>query len=430
MSFAVWLEHHRRSLLFVAAALALAGIYGGVTLPVGLFPVVQFPRIRIEIETGTMPARQMLVEVTEPLEEVARAVPGATGISSTTSRGAAQIFVEFPWGSDMRQALLGVGAAFAQKLPELPPGTRYQALQMSPNAIMPFVSYALISKEVPPAELSRLARYQIVPLLTGIPGVSRVGVLGGQTPEIQVAISPPKLAAYGLTIADISTALSTTNTVKALGRLEDNDLLYLTISNNAFTSVASVANVPVRTSAGGIVRLADIAKVTMGTVPQWLLVQDNGQPAVTFDVYQQDNANSLSLATTVGQRLSAFMRIQPKSIELYKWYDQTDLIRSSISAVAEAIAIGLVFAALVIVAALRNWRIMLVAMIVVPLSVLITVLLLSLFGMSFNIMTLGGIAAAIGLLIDDVIVMIEHIARRVGVPDLRAARAAVLPAAT
>jgi multidrug efflux pump subunit AcrB len=276
----------------------------------------------------------------------------------------------------MRQALLGVGAAFAQKLPELPPGTLYQALQMSPNAIMPFVSYALISKEVTLAELSRLARYQIVPLLTGIPGVSRVGVLGGQTPQVQVALSPPKLAAYGLTLAEISNALSATNTVKALGRLEDNDLLYLTISNNAFTSVESVANVAVRTAAGAIV----------------------------------------------------FMRTQPKSIELYKWYDQTDLVRSSISAVAEAIAIGLVFAALVIVAPLRNWRVTLVAMIVVPLSVLITVLLLSLLGMSFNIMTLGGIAAAIGLLIDDVIVMIEHIARRVGVPGLRAPHAAVLPA--
>ena len=429
MSFAGWIEHHRRSLLFVAVALALAGVYAGITLPVGLFPVVQFPRIRIEIETGSMPARQMLIEVTEPLEEVARAVPGAIGITSTTSRGAAQIFVEFPWGSDMQQSLLGVGAAFAQKLPELPPGTRYDALQMSPNAIMPFVSYALISKEVSPAELRRIAQYQIVPLLTGISGVRRVGVLGGQTPEVQVAVSPPKLAAYGLTLADISNALSATNTVKAVGRLEDNDLLYLTISNNAFTSVTSVANVAVRTTAGAIVRLADIAKVTMGAVPQWLLVEDNGQPAVTFDVYQQDNADSLSLASTVSQRLAAFMRTQPKSIDLYKWYDQTDLVRSSISAVEEAIAIGLVFAALVILAALRNWRVTLVAMIIVPLSVLITVLLLSLLGVTFNIMTLGGIAAAIGLLIDDVIVMIEHIARRVGVPGLPEAHAAVLAAA-
>ena len=429
MSFVAWIEHHRRSLLFVAFALALAGIYAGVTLPVGLFPAVQFPRIRVEIEGGSMPTKQMLVEVTEPLEEVARAVPGAIGITSTTSRGAAQIFIDFPWGSDMAQALLGVDAAFAQKLSELPPGTHYLALRMSPSAIMPFVSYALISKEIDPAELRHLAEYQIVPLLTGIPGVRRVGVLGGQTPEVQVAVSPPKLAAYGLTLADVTNAISATNTVKAVGRLEDNDLLYLTIGNNSFTSLASVTNVSVRNSAGAIVRLANIAKVTMGAVPQWLLVDDNGQPAVTFDVYQQDNADSLSLASIVDERVTAFMQAQPKSIHFYKWYDQTDLVHSSISAVEEAIAIGLVFAAFVIFGALRSWRVALVALIVVPLSVLITVLLLSLLGLTFNIMTLGGIAAAIGLLIDDVIVVIEHIARRAGVPGLAEARATVLPAA-
>jgi multidrug efflux pump subunit AcrB len=429
MSFAGWLEYHRRSLLFVAFALALAGIYAGVTLPVGLFPVVRFPRIRIEIGAGSMPARQMLIEVTEPFEEVARAVPGASGITSRTSRGSAQIFVDFPWGTDMRQALLAVDAAFAQELAKLPAGTRYTAIEMSPNVLMPFVSYALISKTVASADLRRLAQYQITPLLTGIAGIRRVGVLGGATPEVEVSISPQKLAAYRLTLADVAKAIAATNTVNAVGRLEDNDLLYLTISNNAFTSVASVGRVELRSAKGGIVRLSDLGRVSMGTVPRWLLVDDNGRPAVTFDVYQQDSADSLSLEKEVAARLAGFMKKQPKSIHLYKWYDQTELVRSSIAAVEEAILIGLGFSALVILAYLRNWRVMLVAMTVVPLSVLITVLLLALLGMSFNIMTLGGIAAAIGLLIDDVIVMIEHIARRAGVPGLEGAQSAVLLAA-
>jgi multidrug efflux pump subunit AcrB len=429
MSFVAWIEHHRRSLVFLAFALALAGIYAGVTLPVGLFPVVDFPRIRVEVSAGSMPARQMLIEVTEPLEEAARAVPGAVGITSRTSRGSAQLFVDFPWGTDMRQALLSVDAAFAQQLPSLPRGTRYTALQMSPNALMPFVSYALISNRASPAALRRLAQYQIAPLLTGIPGVRRVGVLGGKTPEVEVSISPEKLAAYGLTLADVANAIAATNTVNAVGRLEDNDLLYLTVANNAFRSLAAVADVELRNGKGGIVRLGDLARVSMGSVPQWLLVDDNGRPAVTFDVYQQDSADSLSLARQVAERLALFMRSQPKSIHLYKWYDQTELVRSAITALEEAIAIGLVFAGAVILASLRNWRVTLVATIVVPLSVLITVLLLSLLGMSFNIMTLGGIAAAIGLLIDDVIVMIEHIARRAGLPGLADSRRAVLLAA-
>ncbi|MGH7111143.1 MAG: efflux RND transporter permease subunit [Stellaceae bacterium] len=429
MSFAGWLEHHRRSLLFVVFALALAGLLAEITLPAGLFPVVSFPRIRVEVSTGSMPARQMLIQVTEPLEEVARAVPGAVGVTSTTSRGAAQIYVDFPWGTSMRQAFLSVDAAFAQKLPSLPPGTTYTALQMSPNAIMPFVSYALISNTVPPAELRHLAQYQIAPLLTGIAGVRKIGILGGETPEVQVTVSPQRLAAHGLTLTSLTNALAAANTLKAVGRLADNDRLFLTISNNAFASLASVADIEIGNGKGGIVRLGDIAEVTMGSVPQWLLVDNNGRPAVTFDVYQQDQANSLSLAKEVGQRLAAFMQTQPKAIHLYKWYDQTELVRSSVAALEEAILIGLVFAALVIFAALRNWRAALVAIIVVPLSVLITVLLLSVWGMTFNIMTLGGIAAVIGLLIDDAIVMIEQIARRAGVPGLADARAAVLPAA-
>jgi len=429
MSFSAWVESHRRSLLTVAFALALAGVFAAISLPVGLFPVTSFPRIRVEIDAGSMPARQMLVDVTEPLEQVARAVPGAQDVTSTTSRGSAEIFVNFPWGYDMNQALLAVDAAFAQKLPTLPQGTSYDIIQMSPNVIMPFVSYALVSKSISPSDLRQLAEYQIVPLLTGIAGVRRVGVLGGQTPEVQVAVDPNRLRAYGLTLADVSNVLSQTNSIQAVGRLEDNDLLYLAIDNNAFTSIDSVRNVVLHTGSDGIVRLGDIAKVTMGAVPKWMLVEDNGKPAVTFDVYQQDRADSLSLATEVQKRLDAFMKTQPRSIELYKWYDQTQLVRSSVTALEEAILIGLVFAALVLLAFLRNWRVTLVAMMVVPLSVMITVLLLSLLGMTFNIMTLGGIAAAIGLLIDDVIVMIEHIARRTGVPGIENPGATVLEAA-
>ena len=191
----------------------------------------------------------------------------------------------------------------------------------------------------------------------------------------------------------------------------------------------SVQNVALHTGADGIVRLGEVANVFMGSVPQWLLVDVEGRPAVTIDVYQQDHADSLTLATAVQQRLDAFMKTQPKSIHLAKWYDQTELVRSSIGAVEEAILIGLVFAAFVLLAFLRNWRVTLVAMTIVPLSVAITVLLLSVLGMTFNIMTLGGVAAAIGLLVDDVIVMIEHIARRAGVPGIENARGTILHAA-
>lgn len=429
MTLVSWIDRYRLPILFVAFMLALAGLYAAVSIPIGLFPLTSFPRIRIEVDAGSMPARKMLVDVTQPLETAARAVPGAKGVSSTTSRGSAQIFVNFPWGSDMARALMRVDSALAQKIPDLPSGTSYSAAQMSPNAIMPFVSYALLSNQVSPARLRDIARHQILPLLTGIPGVRKVGILGGKTPEIQVSISPHVLKSHGLTLRDVAHAISATNTVAAAGRLEDNRLLYLAVDSNAFKSVDSVRNVTVRTKGGGVVPLSAIATIKMGVAPQWQLVNVNGKPAVTFDVFQQDRADSLTLATQVSQRLRAFMKTQPESIHLYKWYDQTQLVRSSITALEEAIGLGLLFAAGVLFWFLRNWRVTAVAMIVVPMSVLCSVLILWLLGMTLNIMTLGGIAAAIGLLIDDVIVMIEHIARRAGHPGQANPRASVLHAA-
>ncbi len=423
------LDHHRRAILSVVVALALAGLFAGIALPVGLFPVTSFPRIRVEIDAGSMPAKQTLIDVTEPLEEVARAIPGAVNVESTTSRGSAEIFVDFPWGFDMNQALLRVDSAFAQKLPDLPQGPAYDAIQMSPTAIAPFISYALVSDKESPAALRRLAKYQLTPLLSGIEGVRRVIAMGGQTPEVQVRIRPERLAAYGLTLDEVANAISATNSISAVGRLEDNDLLFLAIDNNAFTSLKSVADMALKTPKGGVIRLSDLGSIQMGSVPQWLLVNDNGKPAVTVDVYQQDTADSLTLGKEVDLRLRKFMKTQPTSIHLVKWYDQTELVRSSIGAVEEAILIGIVFAGFVVWGFLRNWRVTAVAMAIVPASVLITVLLLYALGMSFNIMTLGGIAAAIGLLIDDAIVMIEHIARRSGVPGIEDPQRTVLQAA-
>jgi multidrug efflux pump subunit AcrB len=416
------LDHHRRAILSVVLALALAGLFAAIALPVGLFPVTSFPRIRVEVNAGSMPAKQMLIDVTEPLEDVARAVPGAVNVESTTSRGTAQLYVDFPWGYNMKQALLRVDSAFAQKLPDLPQGSTYDAIQMSPTAIAPFMSYALISDKVSPAKLRRLAKYQLTPLLSGIEGVRRVAVLGGQTPEVQVRVSPEKLATYGLTLDQVASAISSTNAVRAVGRLEDNDLLYLVVNNNAFTSVKSVSNMALRTAKGGVIRLSDLGAVTMGAKPQWLLVNDNGKPAVTLGIYQQTSADSLSLAREVESRLHGFMKTQPRSIHLIKWYDQTELVRSSISAVEEAILIGILFAGFVVWGFLRSWRVTVVAMAIVPASVLITVLLLYGLGFSFNIMTLGGIAAAIGL-------MIEHIARRAGAPGVDDPKRTVLQAA-
>ena len=251
-----------------------------------------------------MPAKQMLIDVTQPLEEAARAIPGALNVVSTTSRGAAQIFVDFPWGSNMTQALLRVDTAFAQTLPQLPPGTAYDAIEMSPNMIMPFVSYALVSDDTSAAELRRMAQYQIGPQLTGIGGIRRVGVIGGQTPEIQVSLDPLKLQAYGL--SDCPSRRDHRRGQRhqlggpaggqrpALPHPAKRCLHLDRIGARRWRCARPTAG-----SCGSPIS----ATIEMGSVPQWLLVMDNGKPAVTFDVYQQDDADSLQLAKAVQAKL-------------------------------------------------------------------------------------------------------------------------------
>jgi multidrug efflux pump subunit AcrB len=429
VNFVSWVEHHRRSLVVLAVALALAGIFAISQMPYGVFPVISFPRVRIEVDSGTRPAQQQLYDVTAPIESALRQIPHALNVESTTTRGSTEIFVDFPWGTNMQFAQLGVEGALSQILPNLPAGTNYDVIQMLPNVISPFSAYSLTSNSVSQVDLLRIAKYQIAPMLMGINGISYVGTLGGDEREVEVRLHPAQLKAFGLTVNDVENAITQANTLEGIGHIQDNDLLYLMFANNGLTGLQSIRDITLRTAQNGIVRLADLGTVTNGVMPRQYLVVDQGKPSVEINVYQQSSADVVALQNEVAKKLAAFMKTQSKSIHLVKWYDQTQLVSSSVAAVQEGIVIGLLLAGLVVLYFLRNWRATLVTMIIVPMAVTTTALLLYVLGMSFNMMTLGGLAASIGLLIDDVIVMIEQIARRAGTPGLANPQSAVLEAA-
>ncbi len=425
-------ERHARSIVFVALALAVAGVVLATKLPVGLFPQVSFPRVVVSLNAGDRPADQTAVLVTRPVEEAIRAEPGVLNVRSQSTRGSSQISIDFGWGRDMLSATLNVDAAVARVLPELPPGTRYDVRRMDPT-VFPIISYALLSDTLSPVALRDLAQYKIVPLLSAIPGLSRVAVQGGELREIEVETDPHKLQVYGLGFADVTAALAGANVLQAVGKLEDHDKLYLVVSDHTLDTVATIQNVVVRADATGMVRLRDLATVRDGIVPQWLRVVEDGRPAVLFNVYEQPDGNAVQIATDVKAALAGFAL--PAGVTLQNWYDQSELVVQSATSVRDAVIIGLGLAGLVLLGFLRSLRLTLVALIVVPATLAVTILLLSELKLSFNIMTLGGIAAAVGLLIDDVIVMVEHIAHRAA-PRLADAddgaptgTAAVMPAA-
>jgi len=408
-----WVARHMRSILAVMLALTIAGGFSTVLLPTGLFPVVQFPRVVVNVDAGARPADQTALLVTIPLEQAVRRVQGVQGVRSTTSRGSAEVSLDFAWGTDMVAAAVQVDAAVAQTLPSLPAGSAYQVRRMDPT-VFPVIAYSLMSKDVSPVAQRDIAQYQIVPLLTAIPGVSYVGVQGGAVEEVEVLVDPHRLAARGLALSDVALALGKANVLTVVGRMQDHSKLLLLTLDNTARQIEQVRNTVIQGGPGGVVRVGDVADVGDGVVPQWTRISEDGQPAVQFQVYQQPDGNTVAIAAAVRKALAAYQPQLPAGVTLFNWYDQSTLVTESASSVRDAILIGLGLAGLVLLAFLRSLRVTLVAMLVVPATLAITVLLLFTLGMTFNIMTLGGIAAAVGLVIDDVITMIEHLARRAG----------------
>jgi multidrug efflux pump subunit AcrB len=426
MSFAGILTNHARSIAVVALALVVAGIVAAVSLPVGLFPQVSFPRVVVDLTSGDRPVDQTALTVTRPAEEAIRSVPGVLEVRSATSRGSAQISIDFGWGRDMIAATLLVNTALSQVLGTLPPGTGFAVRRMDPT-VFPIIAYALTSDKVPRTQLYDLAQLQIAPLLASVPGLSRVLVQSSDIAEVEVLTDPHRLDTYGLSLSDLAAAISAGNALQAVGRVQDNDKLYVVVANSNLRQIAELKQTIVRSDATGVVRLGDVADVRNGVVPQWTRIVEDGKPAVLFNVYEQPDGNATQIATEVQRRLAGFRL--PPGVKLDNWYDQSELVLQSAASVRDAVLIGLVLAGVVLILFLRNVRVMLIASLVVPGTLAASVLLLSVFGMSFNIMTLGGIAAAVGLVIDDAIVMIEHIARRAGVPSAKSGREAVIPAA-
>jgi multidrug efflux pump subunit AcrB len=411
MKFANWMQFHHRSILFLLAAFGIAGFFSSFSVPVGLFPQVDFPRVVISIESGDKPAERMAIETTWRVEEAVRSVPGVQNVRSTTSRGSAEISINFDWGQDMVSAMLQVESAVNQVISTLPAGTSFNVRRMDPT-VFPVLGYTLTSDTHSLVELRDLALYQIQPVLSSVTGVARIEVLGGATAEYQVMADPAKLDSLGLTLDDLARALSAANVITAVGRLEENYKLYLIVSDTQLSDFKQIGQTILRSGEDGLVRLADVATVSNASAPQWTRVTADGHDAVIFQVYQQPGGNTVQISRQIISELAGLEKRLPSDVHVANWYNQSHLILSSAASVRDSVIVGVILAALILLLFLRNIKVTLIASLTLPMVLAATVLLLSVLHMSFNIMTLGGMAAAVGLILDDAIVMIEHIIRR------------------
>ncbi len=422
-----WIAQHSRPIIFLILTLGLLGAYLAFTIPVSVFPSTNFPRVLIAVDNGVMPIDQMMVTVTRPIEEAVNSVPGLLTVRSITSRGSAEVDLYFRWDVDMFQTLQYVNAAISRVQPELPPTAQIEAHRLT-FAAFPVIGYSLTSDTTPQTQLWEMATYEIKPRLNRLEGVSTVIVQGGQEPEFQIMPDPAKLLTSGITVSDILDTVRRTNLIDSPGLLERNHQLYLGLVNGQVRTPEQIANSVIKNTSAGIpVRIGDVATVTRSVKPVYTVVTANGKPAVLLNIKRQPDGNTVQVADEVHNEIESIRKTLPPGIEIQPFYDQSIIVSESIKSVRDAILLGLILASVILVVFLSDWGTSLVAGLVIPVTVLVTFIALKLMGETFDLMTLGGLAAAVGLVIDDAIVVVENIVlhRDLGQTRLEAIRSAL-----
>ncbi|MDT4898907.1 MAG: hypothetical protein QOH25_3984 [Acidobacteriota bacterium] len=409
MNLARIVSRQSRAIVVLVLLLCAAGLYAAWQLPTAIFPQTNFPRIVIVVDNGVVPAPQMLVSVTRPIEEAMNGIPGIVRIKSTTARGATDVSLFFDWSVDILQSLQLVQARLSQLSSNLPPTASIRNVDRLTFAVFPVTGYSLISDTRDAASLRDLATYTIKPRLARLSGVADVSVDGGQLREYHVTIDAERLAAHNVSIQQVADAVRNANIVASPGLIEENHQLELTLVSAQATAPDQLNSIVVATVNNAPVTVADVAIVGAGVEPNYTIVTADGHPAVLLNIRRQPNANTVTVTDEVKAELAALRAQLPKDVKVAPFYDQSLLVRESMKSVRDAILIGLLLSVAILYAFLRNWGTTFVAILVIPVTVLATFLVMWLVGLSFDLMTLGGVAAAIGLVIDDAIVVVENI---------------------
>jgi multidrug efflux pump subunit AcrB len=404
-----WFVRHSKSIIFLILTLAFVGGYLAFTLPVAVFPSTNFPRVIIGVDNGVMPIDQMMVTITRPLEEAINNVEGLQTVQSITGRGSAEIDLSFDWNVDMFETLQRVNSAVATVQSSLPPTVRIETHRLT-FASFPIIGYSLTSETTPQTDLWEMATYEIKPRLNRLDGVSTVLVQGGEEPEFQISPNPAKLLETHVTVTDILDAVRRTNLMDSPGLLERNHQLYLGLVSAQVHTPEEIANIVVKSTKDGVpVRIQEVATVSPSVKPVYTIVTADTKPAVLLSINRQPESNTVAVAQEVHDEVAQIQKTLPHGTHLRLFYDQSTIVTQSIHSVRDAILIGLVLASIIMVLFLRDWGTSLVAGLVIPITLLVTFIALKELGESFNLMTMGGLAAAVGLVIDDAIVVVENI---------------------
>ena len=401
---------HKNPLTIVLVLIILGGLFAYSKMQSSLFPEITFPKIKIIADGGLQPVDKMMVNVTRPLENAVKQIPDLKLIRSTTSRGSCEISAFIDWKANIDLSQQRIESKIGEIRNTLPPDVSITVEKMNPS-ILPVMGYTLESHHKSPVELKQLAVYTIKPFLSQVDGVAEVRIIGGKTKEYWLQLNAQKMSSLSVTPDVVTAALTATNFIKSNGYLADYRYLYLTVTDATVHSKDDLQNIVISNNGKRIIYLKDIADIEIKEAVEFTKINANGHDGILVAVIKQPNANLLAVSNSMEEKIKELKTILPKDVTIHPYYIQADFVNESIKSVSDSLWIGLFLAIIVAIIFLRSLKASATILIIIPVTLGLTLIVLYAIGYTFNIMTLGAIAAAIGLIIDDAIVVVEQIHR-------------------
>lgn len=401
---------YKSPLLILVLLAIFGGFFSYMKMKSSLFPQITFPKIKIIADAGQQPVDQMTIAVTRPLENAIKQVPGLEILKSSTSRGSCEISAFMSWNSNIDISQQQIEAKINEIKNQLPPEISITVEKMNPS-ILPIMGYSLTSHSLSPIDLKQLALYTIKPFLSQVNGISDVRVIGGQDKEYWAVLDAQAMARLGLTPSSVAQALNNTNFIKSNGYSSDYRYLYLSITDAQFKNIDQLRNTIIKNDGSRIVYFRDIATINQHAAKQYIKVNANGTESILIAIVQQPDANVVEVSKAMEKKIADLKKSLPNDIQIKPYYVQSDFVNDAVKSVTDALWIGLLLAIIVAIIFLKSGKASAVILITIPITLSLSMLVLYAMGQTFNIMTLGAIAAAIGLIIDDAIVVVEQIHR-------------------
>jgi CzcA family heavy metal efflux pump len=401
---------HKKPIALVLFMVILGGLYSYTKMQTSLFPDITFPKIKIIADEGLQPVNKMMVTVTKPLENAVKQVPGLQTVRSITSRGSCEISAFMDWGSDIDMGQQKIQSAIDQVKNDLPPDVNITVEKMNPS-ILPVSGYTLESHSRSPIELRQIATYTVKPFLSQVDGVSEIRIIGGKVKEYWIVLNRQKMSSLGVTPDVITNALAQTNFVKSGGYLTDYKRMYLSITDATIGTKEQLEDVTISNDKKRVIQLKDVADVEIQEGIDYTKINANGHAGVLVAVIKQPDANLVSVSADMDQKIQDLQKILPSDVTIKPYYVQADFVNDAIKSVSDCLWVGLLLAIVVAIIFLRSVKASFTILITIPITLGLTLIVLNAIGYTFNIMTLGAIAASIGLIIDDAIVVVEQIHR-------------------